>query len=224
VTGSQGKVSCDPHTIWALSEAERPPAVISLIQECAREFQNAVQRDDADAAQDFAVFALSAIGGLFPDPSDPAQALLTSLVGLLADAKGGRTEHILMRSTKPISGTRRGFGQAYVAGFAISAVKVLIERNLLTMRAARIEVAQMLAKTGYSLRRGDHDEPKPITQGAIRNWSENAEDYPLHNAMAADMAPIHANNLAQRSASTLAEIRAYLQDQAIAAVKHSRGL
>jgi len=217
-------VSCEPHTIWALAERERPAAVIALFKQCAGQFREAVDRDDGGAAQDMAMYALTSVAGLFPDPNDDAHLLLQSLVGMIAAAKAGRAEHILMRSTSPIIGTKRGLGHAYVGGFAISAVEVLTSRKLLSDRAARMRVAELLADLGYSLRRGDHQETKPITDSAIRNWRDNPENYPLHNAIAADMASTHNENLKRGNAATLDDLLSYLHTQAEEALQHSRGL
>lgn len=217
-------VTCEPHTIWQLGDNERPVAVIGLVQECARQFSNAVQRTDSGAAQDYAIAALTAFGGLFPDLNDDAHKLLSSLTGMLVDAKTGRTKHILLRTSKPIRGAWRSSAHAYVAGFALSAVEVFTTRRLASVRSARIQVAQLLADQGYSLRVGDHQMPKPISASAIRNWSENPDIHGLPHAIAADMAPIHAINLDQRSAKGKAEVIDYLRKQATAAVQHAKGL
>ena len=145
-----------PHSIWTLPERERPKAVTSLIRQCAEQFVEAVHRDDAGAAQDMAIHALTSVGGLFPDFNDETHVLLTSLIGMLTAAKAGRSDHILMRSSKMITGTKRGLGHAYVGGFAIFAVEMLTGRKLLSGRAARERVAELLADLGCSLRKADH--------------------------------------------------------------------
>ncbi len=224
-------VSCEPHTIWSLAEHERPAAVIALLNLCGEQFRDAVRRDDARDAQELAIFALASVAGLFPDPNDDAHGLLLSLVGMITGAMAGRSGpkagqpgHILMTSGSPIIGTKRGLGHAYVGGFAISAVKVLTGRQLLSKSGAQKHVAKLLADLGYSLRKGDHDAAKPITGSAIRNWHEKREEFPFHNEMAAYMAPIHAENLARRNAVTLDGVLAYLRDQAKEALQHYRGL
>jgi hypothetical protein len=215
-------VSCEPHTIWRLDEGDRPVAAIALFRQCAEQFRDAVDRDDAGAAQDMAIYALGSVAGLFPDPNDSAHGLLQSLVGMIVAAKAGRSKHILQRSTSPILGTKGGFGHALVGGFAISAVQVLTSRNLLSDRQARIRVARLLAEFGCSLRRGDHSEPKPISDAAIRNWRDRPQDYPLHNAMAAEMASVHTMNLGRRNAITLDDVLAYLRHHAEDTVRLSR--
>jgi hypothetical protein len=74
------------------------------------------------------------------------------------------------------------------------------------------------------LRKGDHGEAKPITHNAIRNWHENPANFPFQHEIAADMASVHAANLTARHAVTLDDDLAYLNDQAIAAMQHSRFL
>jgi hypothetical protein len=213
-----------PHSIWALDGDERPAAVIAQFKYCAGQFHDAVRRDDAATAQELAIYALALVAGLFPDPNDEAHLLLQSLVSMIVAAKAGRSEHILMKSGSPILGTKRGFGHAYIGGFAISAVRALTDRGLMSDRQARERVAQLLSELGYSLRKGDHQEAKLMTDSAIRNWRDNPEDYPLHNEIAADMVSIHDQNLSGRNADTLEEVLSYLADQAREALHHSRGL
>lgn len=217
-------VSCDPQTIWALPEEVRPAAVTALVTRCAEDFQRAVREDEAGAAQDAAIYALASIAGLFPNPEDAPHDLLQSVISMITSAKSGRSEHILARSTVPICGTKRGFGHAYVGGYALSAVNVLVSRWLLSERSARKRVARMLANVGYSLRKGEHEKPKPITDSAIRNWRERADQYPLHNSIAAEMTPVHADNLDPKAAIPLSDVLEYLRGQAVKALHRSRGL
>lgn len=217
-------VFCEPHTIWALDECDRPAAVIALFNECAGQFRDAVQQGKLNDASDLAICGLASIAGLFPDPNNAAHVLLNSLTGMLVDAKSGRTGHVLTRSTKPIRGINRGFGHTYVGGFAISAVNMLVSAKLLSVRQAGIAVAGQLAGAGCSLRKGEHAQPKPITASAIRNWRENSADYPTQHAIAAEMVVIHRTNLAARAASSKADVLAYFKDQAVEAVQHARNL
>lgn len=224
LSANPARVSCDPRTIWPLAETERPAAVIAMFQDCAEQFRDAVQQDKVNDASDLAIYGLACITGLFPDPNNAAHVLLSSLMGMLVDAKSGRTGHILTRSTKPIRGINRGFGHTYVGGFAISAVEMLLSAKLLSVRQAGIAVAGLLAGAGCSLRKGDHDQPKPITASAIRNWRENSTDYPTQHAIAAEMVVTHRTNLAARAASSKADVLAYFKDQAVEAVQHARNL
>lgn len=217
-------ISSDPRSIWLLEESERPAAVIALLRECAQEFHDAVRRGNAGDAQDMAIHALASIAGLFPDTSDGVQSMLLSLTGVLVTAKGGGADHILLRSTRPIIGTKKGFGHANLGGFAISAVKILTDLGSMSVRQARKAVAQMLADAGCSLKKGDHEWAKPITDGAIRNWQEKPDDFPLHNAIAADMATIHAANLKARGVTTQEQILAYFRSYAAETVQRSEML
>ena len=222
INSNRSKVSCDPKTIWHLNADARHEAVTYLVQKCSEDFKAAVLRSDSGAAQDFAIAALGAVGGLFPEPDNAAHVLLTSLVGMLADAKSGRTSHLLMQNSKPIIGKTRGTGHAYIGGFAISAVNLLVQRNKLSALSARRTVAALLANAGCSLRSGDHGEPKPITGSAIRNWHANPNDFPLQHEIASELLTIHASNLTARNAVMLDEALAYFSTEAAAAVLHTR--
>jgi hypothetical protein len=162
--------------------------------------------------------ALSSIGGLFPDTNDDAHILLFSLIGVIIGAKAGRSDHILLSSGSLIPGTKKGFGHAYLGGFALSAVKALTDRELLSDRKARAKVAKLLADQGCNLTTGDHGEIIPITDSAIKNWKKK-EAYPLHNAIALEMEPIHRINLEQRSAVTLDKVMTYFEEAAVDAVR-----
>lgn len=213
------KVSCEPHTIWALEEHQRPEAVIALVKECASQFHEATRQEDSDAAQDYAIGALGAIAGLFPPNEEATQELLMSIVAVFMGAKAGRTDHILLKRTDSIPGIKRGFGHTNVAGFAIAAFRILTDRGLLTDRAARQHVAKWLADAGLSLRKGDHGEPIPITESAVREWFECPEKFPIAHAIAADMLRIFQGHLAARSCTTLPEVSSYFADQAEQAVR-----
>ena len=54
----------------------------------------------------------------------------------------------------------------------------------MTKRAARLRVAEMLNKQGYSRKRGDHGAPIPVTVSAIRAWEERPVENPLVVAIA----------------------------------------
>lgn len=220
---------CDPQTIWALDEPERISTVRELTKACAQSFRDAAHKNDAAAAQDYAIAALSTMAGLFPpeagnEGNEAANIMLHSLIGMIAGAKGGRTDHLLLQSTRPITtGTKRGSGHALVGAFAISAVNLLTDKGM-SAKKAREEVAKVLAESGMSLRSGDHGQPTPITASAIRNWCDKPEDYPLQHANAERMAETHASNLAGRQASTQDGVLAYLRDMAPQIVRDSRAL
>ena len=119
------ELSSDPRTIWKLDEQQRPAEVIARLRACAREFDVAVEKDDAGAAQDMAIHALSSISGLFPDPSDGVQKMLQSICGVFYAAKWGVRKHVLLKASGPIEGMKRGLGHAILGGFCISAVTIL---------------------------------------------------------------------------------------------------
>lgn len=220
--GDQVSISSDPRTIWTLDEHARLEAVIELLQNCAREFDAAVKRDDPGAAQDMAIHALSSVAGLFPDPNDGVQKMLLSLNGVFLAAKWGVRKHFLLRASDPIGGMKKGFGHAIVGGFAISAVKILIEAEGMSGREARKIIAQILADAGCSFRKGDHEEVKSITGSAIRNWIEKPDSFRAQNEIAADMADIHAANLTQRGATTTDQVVDYFRFWAREMVERSQ--
>lgn len=222
--GDQVRVSSDPRTVWPLEEHQRPQAVIELLKHCAREFNDAVKQDDPGGAQDLAMHALSVIGGLFPDPNDEVHTMLQTVFGALLAAKWGSHNHILLKATRPIPGTKKGLGHAVLGGFAISAVKILIEAEAMSAREARRVVAKILADAGCSLRKGDHGEVKAITGTAIRNWVEKPVSYPAQHKIAADMANVHVANLKLRGAPTTDQVMEYLRSHARDIVKLSQTL
>lgn len=218
----QVNINSEPRTIWSLEEHERPKAVIQILTTCAREFNDAVGSDNAGDAQDMAIHALAAVAGLFPDPNDDVHKMLQSLVGVFHAAKWGGRQHILLRTSSPLMGTKKGYGHAILGGFAISAVRVLTEGGAMSGREARKTIAQMLADAGCSLKTGDHGLEKPITSGAIRNWIENPDSYPTQQLYAAEMADVHKANLKRRGATTTDQIIEYLRFHAREMVELSR--
>ncbi len=44
MSGNLVIISCEPSTVWALEERERPEAVIALVNECASQFVEAMRR------------------------------------------------------------------------------------------------------------------------------------------------------------------------------------
>ncbi|MDE8651437.1 hypothetical protein, partial [Novosphingobium album (ex Liu et al. 2023)] len=222
--GEKVSIASDPRTIWGLEEHERPAAVIALLQNCAREFTDAVRRDDAGDAQDMVIHALASVAGLFPDPNDNVHKMLQSLIGVFHAAKWGGHKHLLLRATRPIIGTKKGYGHVVLGGFAISAVKILTEVGSMSGREARKVIAEILADAGCSLKTADHGEAKPITGTAIRNWIEMPESFPAQNEIAADMADIHAANLRQRGAVTKDQALEYFRFHAREMVELSRTL
>lgn len=215
-------VTSDPRTIWSLEEHERPKAVIQTLQTCAREFNDAVDKDNAGDAQDMAIHALATFAGLFPDPNDDVHKMLRSLVGVFHAAKWGGRQHMLLRASSPIMGTKKGYGHAILGGFAISAVRVLTEGGAMSGREARKTIAQMLADAGCSLKTGDHGAEKPITNGAIRNWIEKPDSYPTQQLYAAEMADVHTANLKRRAATTTDQVIEYFRFHAREMVELSR--
>lgn len=215
-------ISSDPRTIWTLDEHERPAAVIALLQRCALEFDDAVKRDDAGDAQDLAIQALASVAGLFSDTSDNVHKMLQSLIGVFLAAKQGSHQHLLLRATRPIAGTKKGYGHAILGGFAISAVNSLIQMEGLSGREARKIIAQMLASAGCSLKSGDHGEPKPITGSALRSWIENPNAFPSQHKIAEGMMEIHADNLKRRNACTTDQVFEYFRFQAREMVEISK--
>lgn len=220
--GSQVIVSSDPRSVWSLEEHERPGAVIEVLKACAREFNDAVKRDNAGDAQDLAIHALSSVAGLFPDPNDDVHKMLQSLVGVFHAAKWGGHQHLLLRASSPIAGTKKGYGHAIMGGFAISAVRVLTEGWAMSGREARKTIAQILADAGCSLKTGDHGAEKSITSSAIRNWVEQPDNFPAQHVYAAEMAHIHTGNLKRRAATTTDQVVEYFRFHAREMVELSR--
>ena len=139
--------------------------------------------------------SLAVLARLFPNPNSQVHLLLNSLISLMAAAKSGRADHILLSKTGPILGTKRGLGHSHVGGFAISAVRLLVDTEAYKPTPARRAVAQMLTELGFSNRVGEYDLPKPVTEYAVRNWVEKAQNFPQMHDTAAAMSGIHAINL-----------------------------
>ena len=216
------KGSCVPHTIWAVDENRRPEAVVTVVKECASQFREATRQKDSDGAQDCVIAALGAIAGLFPPDEEATHEFLLSIVGVFMGAKAGRKSHILLKRTDSIPGIKRGLGHNNVAGFAIAAVGILTDRKLLTDRAAQQHVATWLADAGLSLRKGDHEEPKPITESAVRDWLDRPENFLISHGIATDMRKILEGHLAKRNCSTFSEVSAHLADEAKQTVRRSQ--
>jgi len=204
----------EPSAIWALEEHYRLEAVIARVRDHASDFREATYQKNSDAAQDCVIGALAAIAGLFPPDDEVTHELLLSIVGVLMGAKVGRTDHILLKRTDSIPGIKRGFGHTNVAGFAIAAFIILTKQGLLSDRAARQHVAKWLSDAGLSLRNGDHGEPIPVTESAVREWFDYPEKFPIAHAIAADMRRIFERHFAANSCTTLAELSSYLAEQA----------
>lgn len=216
------KVSREPYTIWAVEEHQRPETVIALVKGYASQFHKATRQKDSDAAQDCVIAALGAIAGLFPPDDEAAHEFLLSIVGVFMGAKAGRKSHILLKRTDSMPGIKRGFGHTNVAGFAIAAVEILTDRHLVSDRAARQHVATWLADAGLSLRKGDHEEPKPVTESAVREWFDCPEKFPTSHAIAADMRIILEGHLAKMQCSTLADVSALLANEAKQALRRTQ--
>lgn len=222
--GDQVHISSDPRTIWGLEEHERSAAVITLLQSCAREFNDAVKKDNAGDAQDLAIHALASVAGLFPEPNDGVHKMLQSLISVFHDAKWGRHQHLLLKGARPVVGTKKGYSHAILGGFAISAVQVLTDTQTMSARKARQTVAQLLADAGCSLKSGEHGSAKPLTVSAIRNWIEHPDRFPSQHEYAEEMAGIHATNLKQRGATTNDMILEYFRSHASEIAELSRTL
>lgn len=220
--GTQASITSDPRTIWSLGDDQRPTKVMEIIKACAHEFNDAVKRKDAGDAQDMAIHALASVVALFPDPNSDVQKMFQSLCGVFLSAKWGVRKHFLLHSSRPISGMRKGLGHALLGGFAISAVQLLTEAAAISDREARKVIAQILADARCSFRVGDHQEAKPITGAAIRNWIENPIAFEAQHEIASDMAGIHVENLKRRGAATKDQIIEYFRCHAQEMVEMSR--
>ena len=186
----------NPETIWVLPENARADAIADIFRQAAVLYADAVALEDIKGAQEAAFPAISVIAGLFPDREDPAHKLIAALLGALVAARSGSNRHILLRPGLRISGTKRGLGAACIAAGAVAAANALEARGM-TKRAARLRVAEMLNKQGYSRKRGDHGEPIPVTASAIRAWEERPDENPLVVAVG----PEYRKNIEERIAT-----------------------
>lgn len=173
----------DPRTIWALPEEQRLAAFADIFRQASALYSDAVRRNDLMGAQDASIAGISVISGLFPDREDDAHKLLVALTGALVAARSGSNRHILLRPGRRISGTRGGYGAACIAAGAVAAVNTLEARGM-TKRAARLRVAEMMQKQGYSRKHGDHGAAVPVTGSAIRAWEERTSENPIVVALA----------------------------------------
>lgn len=218
------RYTANPQTIWALPEQYRVMAVTEMFRRLARDYSDAVERDDAKAAQKAAAGAIHVVAGLFSDGSDPAHHLIHSIVGAIVAARNGSIEnrensdrHILLRAGARVPGTRAGYGDAHVKGFAVAASMVLRKRGMSKL-AARKKVAEILAGLGYSLRQDEEHQPKPVTWSAIRSWEENPEAHPIPAKDAPAMAATIEGDIVKNGLSTIAEIIGLIADHARAFV------
>ncbi|WP_296679580.1 hypothetical protein [Novosphingobium sp.] len=164
-----------PKTIWALAEDERCEAVKDIFRQASEKYIEAVARDDAKSAQEYAATAIGVIAGLFPDTKDPSHRLIISLIAANVAARSGSKEHILLRSGARIPGTKGGYNVAAIAAAGVAAVLFLANRGM-TKNAARKKVASILSDHGLSRRRGEHGESIPVTASAIRAWEEKPDE------------------------------------------------
>lgn len=175
---SDSQYTGEPETIWALPEEEQCNAVKDIFRQSSKDYLEAVDRDDAKSAQEFAVKAISVISGLFPDTNDPSHRLIISLIAANVNARSGSNNHILLRPGARVPGTKGGFHLSAVRAAAVAAVNFLVDKGL-TRNAARKAVVEILADHNFSRRRDDHDQPLPVTTSAIRRWEEEPENFPI---------------------------------------------
>lgn len=191
-------------------EEDRFSAVISKFRDCGSLFRSACDSHDAPLAQEAAIAGLWVVSRLFSSDDADAHSLILSMIGTIVGAKWGRTDHVLLQATCPIEGTRKGLGHAYLAGFAISACRILTAQGY-SSRASRRLVAKLLADCGCSLSNGEHGEPLPISAGAIRAWCDG--DVQLHREIADDLVRIHSEALRLRGQVAPDAVVAYLREQ-----------
>lgn len=205
--------TAEPKTIWALPEGDRCDAVKDIFRQAAEKYLEAVQRDDAKAAQEFAITAIRVLSGLFSDTEDPSHRLILSLVAASVAARSGSKDHILLRPGARIPGTKGGYAMATIAAAAVAAVAVLQNKGM-SKNAARKAVASILAEHGLSRKRDEHGGQIPITASAIRAWEERPNDYPI----VAEAAPEYLKSLEReilaRGLSTANETLVFLREQA----------
>lgn len=200
----------DARTIWALPESARADAFADIFRQASVLYTEAVAIDDIKGAQEAAFAAISVIAGLFPDREDSAHKLIAAFLGALVAARSGSNRHILLRPGLRISGTKGGFGAACIAAGAVAAVNTLEARDM-TKRAARLRVAEMLNKQGYSRKRGDHGEPIPVTGSAIRAWEERPDENPLVVALVPEYRQYIDERIASQGLTTAAQVAELLE-------------
>lgn len=193
-------------------EADRL-CVLTHFEACAGAFWDAVQAGDSGKAQAIAMTSLEVLARLFTHPNAKAHLLLTSLISLIYAAQAGHTDQVLLAKAGSIPGTKRRLKQAFIGGFAISAVDLLTRKASYAALAARKAVAEMLTEFGVSNRTGDHGEAKPVTESAIRNWIEKRDDYPLQLENAAAMAGIDTINLDHLGEIPEGQLLEYLRER-----------
>lgn len=195
---------------------DRFGAVIAKFSECGSLFRRACDSEDYALAQEAAMAGLWVISRLFRGDDADAHSLILSMIGSIVGAKWGRTDHVLLQATCPIDGTRKGLGHAYLAGFSISACRILTDQGR-SKRASRRLVAKLLAECGCTLSSGEHGEPLPISEGAIRGWCEG--DVQLHHEMADELVLIHSEALRLRGQVAPDAVVAYFREQAEIAMR-----
>lgn len=202
-----------PESIWELPESERCEAVKDIFRQASEKYIEAVARDDAKSAQEYAATAIGVIAGLFPDTKDPAHRLIVSLIAANVAARSGSKDHILQRPGARVPGTKGGYNKSAISAAGVAAV-LFLENKGLSKNAARKEVARILAEHGLSRRRGEHGEPIPVTASAIRAWEEKPDAYPVVAAIAPGYrATLERESLA-RGIGTTVEAVAFLREQA----------
>jgi hypothetical protein len=95
----------------------------------------------------------------------------------------------------------------------VAAVGALFDRGM-SKQKSRKAVAKILSNTGYSLRKGDHGEPLPVTASALRSWEERPDQNPLVAAMSPKNREYIEEQIAARGLTTAAEVVALLADLA----------
>lgn len=171
----------NPASILTLPENLQPDAVRKAISLHAAAFINAIDANRFGDAQEEAVGALAAFGGLFPDPNDPAHVLLSEMIDLILKmAVRGGTEvencdnlSPLERGRSKALSTKAGFGSVgrlNREAFAKAASQVLIDRSVSKATAFK-EVANILAASGVTSSYGcKPGHSRKLSKNAIDNW------------------------------------------------------
>ena len=214
------RYTSNPQTIWALPEELRLTAVTEMFRRLSVDFIEARRQDKPKAAQEAAAGAIMTVAGLFADGDDPAHHLIHSLVGAIVSARSGSTDHILLKKGTRVPGTRGGYGQAVIAGFAVAAVDILQSWDV-SKSAARKTVAKILSDRGLSLRKGEHGAPKAVTGSAIRRWQEEADANPIPTAVAPKMRKSIEGDIVANSLTSLDQVVGLLADHADALMPHA---
>ena len=208
--------------LHALDECSRVDAVRLLFRECADVFRRASAGNRTVIAQEAATAGLAQLMGLFPDPDDPAHHLLAALIEAITDARAGHKNTPLLSSSRMIPGTKQGSTVSWLRAFAIAACDLLKGcDDRASENQIQNDVAEVLARMGFSLKAGDHGMAKPITKSAVRDWWKRPDQFPLQHRMAERMLATHTQNIINRDVSSYSDILAYIAQQAAIELKPS---